>query len=154
MKEKRKRKLVPVMLVIINALVIVGVVWIFLVFSRPAGTDVHVDDFAYTNHLPDADFNTSYVSVQGNITNLGPKDAFNVTLVVEVYVDFQGTLPDYSVIQGTQGHKNYLIEREYMLVGDVEMNSSKEFRFDVPYYANVSVPYYFDSIEQHLTWTT
>lgn len=150
---QRSKKLTIVALIIVNVLVVSALILAYSEYHA-AETSLQMNDFAYTNHLPDSNYNTSYVSVQGTINNPGPQTAYNVSLIVEIYVDYQGSLPDYSPIGGTPGNKNTLIKREYLSIGSIENDLSKEFYFQVPYSANTTVPFYFDSVKYRLSWTT
>lgn len=151
---KGNKRLTLIKLVSVNALVIAAVILVYFELQRPAGTNLQLNDFTYTDHLPDSNFNTSYVSVQGAISNLGPQTAYNVTLIVEIYVNYQNYLPDYSPIFGPSTHLHALIEKESLSIGSIEKNCTKEFHFDVAYDANTSVPGFFDTVKHGLVWAT
>ena len=140
--KDRNRKLKLTTIVIVNVLVIVAL-WVYFELQKPTQTNLQLNDFTWKSHFPDSNFNTSYVSVQGTICNVGLGTANNVNLIIDVYVDYQ-----------CGHHMDAMIKKEIFLIGTIEGNCSKEFRFDVTYSANSTLPYFFKSLEHDLVWTS
>ena len=140
--ENRSRKLGKLIALVVVNILVVAALWAYFELQRPTKANLQLNDFSWSNHSPDSSFNTSYVSVQGTICNIGPGTANNVNLIIDVYVDYQ-----------CGHHMDAMIEKEILSIGSIAENCSKEFRFDVPYSANSTLPYFLKSVKHDLVWT-
>jgi hypothetical protein len=87
-ENENPRKLKLTILVVVSV-VIIAALGLWFTFQRPTKAEVQLTNFSWSNHSPDSNFDTSYVSVQGTIHNLGPGNASNVNVIIDIYVDYQ-----------------------------------------------------------------
>lgn len=129
-------------LLLVNV-VSVAALCVYFRLQESSKADLRIDDFNWSGHLADVNFSTPYVSVYGTIRNLGPGTAVHVNLIVDIYVDYQ-----------CGHHMNALVEKEILSIGAIGENCSKEFRYDIPYNVNSTLPCFLKVVEYSLAWTS